>query len=71
MSLYERIHIKPEKKPVCIIGMPKEVEARHVRTGGIKRSHRVIDNSESPLDTQSPIKNPEQMFSTYSPITKT
>ena len=40
MSLYERVQFKLERKPVCIIGMPKDVEARNTKTGGLKRNSR-------------------------------
>lgn len=40
MSLYERVQIKSEKRPVCIVGMPKEVEARHIKTGSLRRTNK-------------------------------
>ena len=46
MSLYDRVQIKSEKKPVCIVGMPKEVEIRHVRTSHIKKTRPdIIENN--------------------------
>lgn len=40
MSLYDRVQMKSEKRPVCIVGMPKEVEARHIKTGSLRRSNK-------------------------------
>ena len=45
MSLYERVQLRSEKKPVCIVGMPKEVEIRHVRTGHMKKTRQEMADS--------------------------
>jgi hypothetical protein len=48
MSLYERVQIKSEKRPVCIVGMPKEVEARHIKTGSLRRSNKASESTTQP-----------------------
>jgi hypothetical protein len=59
MSLYERVQIKSEKRPVCIVGMPKEFEARHIKTGSLRRT------KQSEIATQ-----PSQAESTILPQRK-
>jgi hypothetical protein len=48
MSLYDRVQIKSEKRPVCIIGMPKEVEARHIKTGSLRRTNKASEVATQP-----------------------
>lgn len=55
MSLYERVQIKSEKRPVCIIGMPKEVEARHIKTGSLRRTNKQSEIATQPSQAESTI----------------
>lgn len=55
MSLYERVQMKPEKRPVCIVGMPKEVEARHIKTGSLKRTAKPNEIATQPSQAESSI----------------
>jgi hypothetical protein len=55
MSLYERLPLKSEKKPVCIVGTPKEVEIRHIKTGSLKRSNKSGDSTTQPSQIESTI----------------
>ena len=62
MSLYDRAQARSEKKPVCIVGMPKEVEIRHVRTGNMKKTRREANEASFKKET----------LATFSPhLTKT
>jgi len=47
MSLYDRTPIRSEKKPVCIVGMSKDVEVRNIKTGSTRKTKQ--DQSESSL----------------------
>jgi|JI6StandDraft_1071083.scaffolds.fasta_scaffold1560016_1 hypothetical protein len=40
MSLFDRAQMRSEKKPVCIVGTPKEVEVRHIRTSTTKKNRQ-------------------------------
>lgn len=64
MSLYERLQIRSEKRPVCIVGMPKEVEYRHIRTGGLKRN---LKGAESMAESNI-LSSHKDSLSTYSPM---
>jgi hypothetical protein len=43
MGLYEKTHLNLDKKPVCIVGLPKEVDIRQIKTGGLKRTTKEVE----------------------------
>lgn len=61
--------MKSEKKPVCIVGLQKEVEARHIRTVGIKKYHNYpsYKTNEDHSNFQRMLLHREDLFN-FSPI---
>ena len=40
MSIYDKAPIRSDKRPVCVVGLSKEVETRSAKTGQLKRNRR-------------------------------
>ena len=40
MSIYDKAPIRNERRPVCVVGLTKEVETRSAKTGQLKRNRR-------------------------------
>jgi hypothetical protein len=49
------VQVRSEKRPVCIVGMPKEVEARHIKTGSLRRSNKASESTTQPSQIESTI----------------
>ena len=40
MSIYDKAQLRQERKPVCVVGLSKDVESRSVKTGQLRRSRK-------------------------------